>query len=97
CRSRRKHRRDQLLRRRDLRDHRSESREEQRADVELTGIEHRHDLAADLVGILEPDLAHRAQVDGFDDARLEEPTELLEALAADAEELDLLAVGDERI
>src|SRR5262249_24554228 len=91
-----KHRRDDLLSRRDLRDHRPEPGEEQRADVELAGIEQRHDLAADLVVILELDLAHRAQVDGLDDAPFIGAPQLLETLASDAEELELLAVGEER-
>ena len=41
------HRRDDLLRGRDLRDHRLEARVEQRADVELAGLEQRDDLLGD--------------------------------------------------
>ena len=50
------------------------------------GFEQRHDLAPDRIGIIEPDLAHRAQVDRLDDAAFELALELVEALAADAEE-----------
>ena len=50
---------NELLRRRDLRDHRAEAREEQRRDVELAGLEQREDLLADRVGVGEAELRAR--------------------------------------
>src|SRR6266536_303034 len=45
------HQRDDLLRGRNLRDHRLEARIEQRADIELAGIEHLDDRLGDVLGI----------------------------------------------
>src|SRR6186713_2797385 len=84
-------RRDDLLRGRDLRDHRLEAREEQRRDVERALVEQRDDLVGDQLGLREPDIAHAALLDRLDDLRAEIAPQLLEALAADAEELDGLA------
>ena len=52
-----------------------------------------HDLVADVFGMLEGERAHRAQLDVLDDLLVVEAAELVVALAADAEELDLLALG----
>src|SRR5690606_2183440 len=85
--------RDELMRRRDLRDHRLELRIEQRADVELAGVEERNHLRRDRVGIGEADLLHLAQIDPVDDHRAEIAAQYVEALLADAEDLDRLALG----
>ena len=91
------HRRNDLLRGRDLRDHRAEARVEQRADVEFELVEQRDDLLGDHFGVLEPQGAHRAQIDQFDDLLGIEPAQLIVTLAADAEEFDLFALGDQRV
>src|SRR5579864_4083220 len=90
---RRKYRRDELLRGRYLGHDRFEPREEQGAHIEAAGVEPCHDVAADPIGMLEPDLAHRTQIDRLDDAAFVLPLELVKTLAADAEKLDVLAVG----
>src|ERR1700704_5036739 len=87
---------DDLLRGRDLRDHRPETREEQGADVEFAGLEQRDDLVRDRLGIREAERAHRAQLDGLDDLLLVDAFELVVALAADAQDLDLLALAGQR-
>src|SRR5580692_1787560 len=91
------HRRNDLLRGRNLRDHRTEARVEQRADVEFELVEQRDDLFGDHFGVLEPQGAHRTQVDQLDDLLGIEAAQLIVALAADAEELDLFAFGHQRI
>ena len=91
------HRRYDLLRGRDLRDHRTEARVEQRADFEFEIVETRDDLFRDHLGVLETQRPCRAQVDHFDDLFLVKSLELIVALAADAEELDLLAVLHQRV
>src|SRR6202012_4275624 len=78
--------RNDLLRGRDLRDHRLEARIEQRADVELAGLETGDHLLGDILGIDESELAYRAQIHMLDDLLVEQAAELLVALAADAEE-----------
>src|SRR4029453_19094154 len=88
--------RNDLLRGRDLRDHRLEARIKQRADVELAGLEARQHLLGDVLGVDEADLAYRTQVDVLDDLLLEGTAQLLCTLAADAEELDLFALADQR-
>src|SRR5580692_1534113 len=90
------HQRNDLLRGRNLRDHRLEARIEQRADVELAGLETRDHLVGDILGIDETELAHRAQIEVFDDLLVEQAAELLVTLAADAEELDLFALVHQR-
>src|ERR1700682_4355196 len=90
-------RRDDLLRGRDLRDHRAETRVEQRADVEFELVEQRDDLIGDHLGVLEPQAAHRTQIDQFDDLLGIEPAQLIVTLAADAEEFDVLALGHQCI
>ncbi len=89
--------RDDLLRGRDLRDHRLEARIEQRADVEFAGIEARQHLFGDVLGIDEAELTYRAQIDVLDDLLVEGAAELLVALAADAEEFHFLALRDQRL
>src|SRR6266478_5291386 len=91
------HQRNDLLRGRDLRDHRFEPRIEQRADVELAGLKARNDFLRDVFGVDEAKLAYRAQLDAFHDPAFEVTPQLLETLAADAEEFDFLALGDQRI
>src|SRR5262249_58870361 len=90
------YRRNDLLGGRELRDHRLEAREEQRADVEGAVLEQPQNLVADLLGMLERKRAH-AQFEVLDDLPLVLPAQLLVALAADAEELDLLALAHERV
>src|SRR5207237_9949084 len=81
---------------RELRDQRVEARIEQGADVELAGLEARQNLFGNVFGIDEAELANRAQIDVLDDVLLEGAAELLVALAADAENLDLFALADQR-
>src|SRR5882762_8572205 len=83
------HQRDDLLRGRNLRDHRLEARVEQRADVELAGIEHLDDRLGDVLGVLVAKYPHRAQLGMADDLLFEVAAQLLKTLAADAVELDL--------
>ncbi len=54
-------------------------------------------FSAIIFGVLETQRARRAKIDHFDDLRGVEPAQLIVALAADAEELDLLALGHQRI
>ena len=84
--------RNDLLGGRDLRDHGLEARIEQRADVELTGVEPRQHLLGDVLGVDEAELTHAAQVEMLDDLLVELAAELLVALAADAEEFHFLAL-----
>src|SRR5262249_26055367 len=93
----REYRGNDLLRGRNLRDDGLEAREEQGADVERALLVEPHDLVADPFGILEGERADRAQLDVLDDLPLVEAAQLLIALAADAEELDLLALGRQRV
>src|SRR5665213_1058008 len=90
------HQRNDLLRSGDLRDHRFEARIEQRADVELAGLEAGDHLFGDVLGIDETELANRAQLDGFHDLLFEGAAQLLKALAADAEEFHLFALVHQR-
>src|SRR6185369_16628864 len=76
--------------------HRFEARIKQRADVKLARLEARQNLFGDVFGIDEAELANRAQVDVLDDVLLEGAAELLVALAADAENLDLFALVEQR-
>src|SRR5262245_5308504 len=89
--------RNDLLRRRYLRNNGPESREEQGADVEAALFVEPHNFFANVFGVLERKRANRAQLDVFDDLFLVETTKLLVALAAHAEELDLFALGHQRI
>src|SRR6266404_9962976 len=91
-----RHQRNDLLRGRHLRDQGFEARIEQRADVELAGLEASDDFVRDVFGVDEAKLTHRAQLDGFHDLLLEIATQLFVAFAADAEELDLFALIDQR-
>src|SRR5271166_5714000 len=88
--------RNELLRGRHLGDHRLEARIEQGADVELAGIETCKHFLGDVVRMVEGELAHAAQIEMLDDLLLEQAAELLIALAADAEELDVFALGHQR-
>jgi hypothetical protein len=91
------HRRNDLLRGLNLRYHRLEAGEEQRADIERAlGVEPQ-DAVRDLLRVHKFDGAERPQLDVLDDHRLELPPQHLVALAPDAEELDLLALRDERV
>ena len=80
-----------------LRDHRLELRVEQRADVELAGVETRQHLLGDVLGVDEAELTNAAQIEMLDDLLLEQAAELLVALAADAEEFHFLALRDQRL
>src|SRR6185503_12131982 len=93
----REDRRDHLLRRRDLRDHRLEAGEEQGGDIEGAAVEQLYDLLGDRLGIDEAEHAHRAQLDHLDDLPLVLALELVIALASDAQELDVLAVRHEPV
>src|SRR5258708_31744777 len=88
--------RNDLLRGRDLRDHRLEARIEQRADVELAGLETRDHLFGDVLGIDEGKLADCTKIDVLDDLLLERAAQLLIALTADAEEFYFLALVHQR-
>src|SRR3990170_1497327 len=90
-------RRDDLLGGRNLGHDRLEAREEQRADVEGALLVVRDHLLRDGLGVLELQGAHAAQVDCLDDLLFVLAAELLEPLAADAQELDLLALAAEHI
>src|SRR4051794_501579 len=89
--------RDDLLRRRDLGDDRLEARVEQRRDVELAVLEPLEDLPRHHVGVLEAELARAAQVDEVDDAVRELPPQDVVAFLADADDLDVLAVGQKPV
>src|SRR6266550_3247838 len=84
--------RNDLLRGRDLRDDGFEARIEQRANIKLAGLEAGDHLLGDVLRVHEAKLAHRAQVEMFDDLPFELAAELLIALAADTEEFHLLAL-----
>src|SRR4051794_11145481 len=91
------HWRNDLLGGRDLGDHRFEAREEQRADIELPLRIERGHLLGDRFSVDEADGAHRPQLDVFDDVALVLAAQLLVALLADAEDLDLLAVSQKPV
>src|SRR6185312_1351029 len=91
------HRRNDLLRGRNLGDHRSEAREEQGADVEGALVEKRNYFLGDHVSLLESDRAHAAQFDRLDDQLAVEPAKLVVALAADTKDFDLFALRRQRI
>src|SRR5690606_4300982 len=84
---------NQRLARDDLADRGLEARVEQRRHVELAGLEHRQQAPADLVGLLEARARPGDVLERIYDARAELAAQLVAALAADAEDLDLLAVG----
>ncbi len=88
---------DDLLRRRDLADHRAEAREKERGDVEGAIGEQAEDLRRDRLGMPEAELPDTPELDEVDDERRIEPLQLVEALLADAEDLHLLAVGEEAV
>ena len=69
------------------------SRIEQRADVEAALVEQRDDLLGDRIGMDEADLLDLAQIDALDDQRGEVAAKDVEALLADADDLDRLALG----
>ena len=70
---------------------------EQRGDVECTFFVKPDDRLADPLGMLVADRAHAAQFDHVDDLLIELALELVEALAADAQQLDLLAFPCQRV
>jgi hypothetical protein len=90
------YRRNDLLRGGNLRDHGTEAREEQGADVELEFVEQRDDFFGDGFGVLEMQHAHRTKIDQFDDLLGKLPPQLVVTLATDAEEFDLFAFGGKR-
>src|SRR5690606_18696035 len=90
-------RRNDLLRGRDLRDHRLEARIEQRADVELARLVARDDLLGDVLGLFVADITGATQVDDIDDLLRESPAQDVIALAADTDDLDRLAGRDQRV
>ena len=57
----------------------------------------RDDLFGDHLGVLETQRARAAQIDHLDDLLAILPAQLIVALAADAEELDLLALAHQRV
>ena len=77
-------------------DHRLEAREKQRGDIELALLVQLENFLADLVGVLEAKRLH-AQLDHLDDLLRILAAELIGALAADAEDLDGLALADQRV
>ena len=86
--------RDHLLRGRNLRHDRPETRKEQRAHVESILLEKVQDLVCDPFRMLKAKRADGTQLDVIDDLFLELTAKLLVAFAAHAEEFDLLALGD---
>ena len=70
---------------------------EQRADVELAGVETGQHLLGDVLGVDEAELANAAQIEVLDDLLVEQAAELLIALAADAEEFHFLALRHQRL
>src|SRR5690606_1332655 len=82
----------ELERSRNLRDDRLELGIEQRAHVELALSEQLDDLPADLVGVGKADTLDFAQIDTVDDPRGEFAPQDIEALLADADDLDRLAL-----
>src|SRR4029077_19951010 len=88
--------RNKLLRGRDLRDHRPEPREKQRAYVELASLMQRNDLVADRGGIAEAERADRAQVDHFDDLASKLPAQNVMAFLADTKDLNRFALPHQR-
>src|SRR3546814_10147534 len=82
---------DELLRRDDLRDCRAEFGVDQRADVELAGLEHGDDALADGGRLVEGERRLGDILDGADDQRAVIAAKLVAALAADAEDLHRLA------
>src|SRR4051794_38549850 len=83
--------RNDLLRGRDLGDHRLELGVEQRADVEFAVVEAGQNLLCDILGIDEAELANATQIEMLDDLLVEQAAELLITLAADTEEFHFLA------
>ena len=61
------YRRNDVLRGRNLRDHGTEAREEQGADVKLEFVEQRDDLFGDAFRVFKMQHAHRTKIDQFDD------------------------------
>ena len=89
--------RNQLLRGRNLRDHRLEAGVEQRADVELAALEQLDHLAGDRLRRLELDRANGAQIDHFQDLFFVRASKLVVALLADAQNFHRLALGRQSI
>src|SRR6185437_6317827 len=81
-----------LLGGRDLRNHRLEAREEQRADIELVIVEARHDLVGDHLRLRETYLLDAAQFDDLDYLLLINPAKLVGALTTDTKDFDVLAL-----
>src|SRR3546814_7284103 len=75
---------DLLLRRDDLRDCRAEFGVDQRADVELAGLEHGDDALADGGRLVEGERRLGDILDGADDQRAVIAAKLVSALSADA-------------
>ena len=90
------HRRDHLLRGRDLRitDLKREKNSVQTSNSPASNS--RMTFSAIASALAKPIVRTRAQLDHLDDLLLELPPQLVVALAADAEELDRLALGGER-
>src|SRR5215831_679423 len=91
------HGRNDLLSRRDLGDDRLETRKEQSANVERAILVEPQDLVANFFGVFEAKLTDGTQFDVLDNLLLVHAAKLFVALAAHAEELDLLAFRYERI
>src|ERR1700722_4047595 len=89
--------RNQLLRGRNLRDHRLESGVEQRADVELAAFEQLDHLAGDRLRRLELDRANGAQIVHFQDMFFVRASKLVVALLAYAQNFPPLAWGRQSI
>src|SRR5690606_16247735 len=89
--------RGQLTRRRDLRDHRLELAVEERDLVGLVRLELFSQQFGDRLGRVQ---AHRlvlAQLESLDDLVSEQAGQLVARLAADSDDLDVLAVGDQAV
>ena len=80
----------------DLGHRRLEAVEDHRGDVELARLEHLHDALRDLLGIAEAEPRAAEIGDGLDDVAGEVAAQLVAALAADRQDLDRLALGQQR-
>ena len=67
------------------------------ADVKVALLEQRNNLLGYHVRLFEADRPHPAQFNGLDDQLSVEPTQLFVTLTTDTQNLDLSALGDQRI
>src|SRR4051812_20690340 len=92
----RRRRRNELLHRHRLAHRRAEAIEDHGGDVEFAGLEQLGDARRYLARVGERQARPAELGDGVDDQRSEVAAELVTALAADAQDLDRLALGQQR-